>query len=496
MKLRTKFTALALSTFGLALLHGCGGDDEEDMNGAAGMAGTPGTAGEAGTPGTAGEAGTSAGGTPSTGGTAGTGGEAAGEAGMAGAAGMAGMGPTTFTVRIENVSDAFMYLMSGVFNTPVDADDPGGAGPGASYQFEFDAPPGSRLSFATMFVESNDFFYAPAQDGLPLFNEDGDARSGDITDEVFTWDAGTEVNQTLGEGADQPMQGGAETGDPDPNSSVRMAQDEDLPAVDEVIAVMLESDGLHFTVTIENISGDSSLPTAIAPGVFVIHDEDQTPLFEDGEDDFGMGLEALAEDGNPADLGDSLAAVTGLASPLAPGVWALTGSAENLLYEEGAPDFGDGLESLAEDGNPAGLAGSLADELDEGRTGVFNTPDGADAPGAAVPGGAYEFEVTAMPGDFLHFATMLVRSNDFFFGPADTGLALWDDEGNPIDGDITEDVMLWNAGTEVDEPLGAGPNQAPFQGGDSNIGPDENGDVAVVDTPPASDQVMVTISAE
>ncbi|MCT4646667.1 MAG: spondin domain-containing protein, partial [Carboxylicivirga sp.] len=75
-----------------------------------------------------------------------------------------------FKVTIENVSEAKEFLQSGVFNTPVGANEPGGAGPGHSYEFSFYAGPGHKVSFATMFVKSNDLFYAPSGTGIELYN--------------------------------------------------------------------------------------------------------------------------------------------------------------------------------------------------------------------------------------------------------------------------------------------------------------------------------------
>jgi len=42
--------------------------------------------------------------------------------------------------------------------------------PGGSYQFNFTANPGEKLSLATMFVQSNDLFYAPNGMGINLFD--------------------------------------------------------------------------------------------------------------------------------------------------------------------------------------------------------------------------------------------------------------------------------------------------------------------------------------
>ena len=44
----------------------------------------------------------------------------------------------------------------------------------------------------------------------------------------------------------------------------------------------------------------------------------------------------------------------------------------------------------------------------------------------------------------------------------------------PLTGDITAKMILWDAGTEVNEELGIGPNQGPRQKG-PNTGPDEHG---------------------
>ena len=60
---------------------------------------------------------------------------------------------------------------------------------------------------------------------------------------------------------------------------------------------------------------------------------------------------------------------------------------------------------------------------------------------------------------------MYVQSNDLFLSPGDTGIALFADDGLPISGDITNQIDLWDAGTEVNEEPGVGANQAPRQAG-------------------------------
>lgn len=131
---------------------------------------------------------------------------------------------------------------------------------------------------------------------------------------------------------------------------------------------------------------------------------------------------------------------------------------------------------------------------------VFNTPDMEEEPAPAFPGSAYTFTFTAVPGDHLSFATMLVQSNDLFFAPGENGIALFDDMGNPVHGDVTRTVWLWDAGTEVNEEPGVGENQAPRQA-DADTGEDEMGTVLRIgevmdsfDYPATAALIRVTIS--
>ena len=269
----------------------------------------------------------------------------------------------------------------------------------------------------------------------------------------------------------------------------------DYGAVTDIITVSITSDGATgFTVTIQN-NNDSTTP--LAPGVWVVHSS-AGPLFTDGVADSGDGLEGLAEDSTPGDLAAALAADTGVNGVLAPGVWAVHSVAEPL-FTDGAADRGDGLEGLAEDGNAADLAAVLADQSGVAGSGVFNTPVGADGSGPAEPGASYEFTISARPGAWLSFATMFVQSNDLFYAPDDTGIALWDADGNALDGDITSQILLWDAGTEVNQAPGIGPDQAPRQSG-PNTGADEGGVVQVVDDgfsyPATGNVIRVTISAQ
>ena len=205
-----------------------------------------------------------------------------------------------------------------------------------------------------------------------------------------------------------------------------------------------EDDTVTFRVRIQNISPDGDAPTLFAPGAWALH-SNADPLFTNGEADRGEGLESLAEDGDPAKLVETL---------LAKGLTA----------------------------------------------GNFNTPVCADSPRPLQTGEFYEFEVTASPETpYLSFATMLAQSNDLFLAPSVNGIALFDEDGKAIGAqDVTDQLLMWDTGTEANEEPGAGPNQAPRQSG-PNAGPaDEIATVRPVDDgfsyPDVADLVKVYIS--
>lgn len=182
------------------------------------------------------------------------------------------------------------------------------------------------------------------------------------------------------------------------------------------IALGQDSMATKFTVQIENITKPDAFTSstgvkwslAFSPGVAVVH-TDKGPIFTAGKKDRGQGLEAQSEDGDPSMLAKSL-------------------------------QGGKGIKSVA----------------------VFNTPVGAKTPGPITPGTAYEFTITAMPGDRLSITTMMGQSNDWFYAPNESGIALFKN-GKAVSGDITSHIILWDAGTEVNQEPGIGSDQGPRQ---------------------------------
>jgi len=113
---------------------------------------------------------------------------------------------------------------------------------------------------------------------------------------------------------------------------------------------------------------------------------------------------------------------------LSPGMWVVYD--KNIrLFKEGKP-AATGLEMQAEDGNPEGLIKMLEAEHHTGH-GLFNTPLGASAPAPILPGGVYEFTVTAKRGMKLMIATMFGQSNDWFYAN-EKGIELFDKNGKPV----------------------------------------------------------------
>jgi len=116
--------------------------------------------------------------------------------------------------------------LHGVFNTPVGAMAAGPIRPGDSYEFTVTASPGMKLFMTQMFGQSNDWFYAPGANGIALFDAKGAPVSGDITDQFYLWDAGTEKDEEIGIGPNQgPRQKGPNTGE-DERGVVHRVKDE------------------------------------------------------------------------------------------------------------------------------------------------------------------------------------------------------------------------------------------------------------------------------
>ncbi|MFT6001211.1 MAG: hypothetical protein ACI81P_003680 [Neolewinella sp.] len=114
---------------------------------------------------------------------------------------------------------------------------------GESVTFSINAVPGDKLQFGTMFVQSNDWFYAFSGNGVELFNGNT-PLSGDLTSRVNVYDAGTEQDTAPGAGPDQkPVQEAMVTNvGPDEDENIARASDRHnftIPATSAVIKVTI-----------------------------------------------------------------------------------------------------------------------------------------------------------------------------------------------------------------------------------------------------------------
>ena len=162
--------------------------------------------------------------------------------------------------------------------------------------------------------------------------------------------------------------------------------------------------------------------------------------------------------------GEVLKSASGQTAPFvsAPVFWAVHTTATNPIFVAGERDTGLGLELLAETGEPTHLVKKLGAKSGLVSVGGVAVPVGTTIESPLMPGQSYEFEIVARPGQFFSSAWMFGQSNDLFYSN-DRPIALFTTAGKPVSGDMTTQLALWDTGTEVNEEPGFGPNQGPRQ---------------------------------
>ncbi|HEX5963564.1 MAG TPA: spondin domain-containing protein [Gemmatimonadales bacterium] len=197
--------------------------------------------------------------------------------------------------------------------------------------------------------------------------------------------------------------------------------------------------------------------------------------------------------------GEALKLSNGGSSPFvsAPVLWVVHTGTANPIFTGGKRDAGEGLELLAETGDPSALVKVLPARAGIVAAGGVARAVGATADGPITPGQAYEFQISAQSGQLLSTAWMFGQSNDLFYSN-DRPIALFDASGAPLSGDLTTRLSLWDAGTEVNEEPGLGPNQGPRQAS-PDAGTTESQVIAHVRDkytyPPTGQVLRVTIRA-
>ncbi len=342
-------------------------------------------------------------------------------------------------ISFENVLEPKNFVESGAFVGM------GGAGvdapvvlPGSSISFKFHAGKGQALMFATMYGASKDWFFAPENPGLKLFNNDGTPITGDVSSQIMLWDNGTKDNMTgAAESADIMKVDGVDA------SKLMKLKLDYIPSSSE------------FTLTITNTSGGTANETPFSPGVWAISNVfggkllNDMPFYKAGAKS-NAEITAIAQSGDNSLLSAKIMADTGIITGISPAIVVVYTGDVNPIYEAGKKDAGMGLLNLAQMGDGSMLKASL-----EKMSNVKKVYIAGNAP--VAPGEKVEVMFESTEGDHVAYATMFGYSNDWFYA---------NDAMIPASfkGDVTEKTALFDDGTAVSQYPGAGNAQGLFTG--------------------------------
>lgn len=193
----------------------------------------------------------------------------------------------------------------------------------------------------------------------------------------------------------------------------------------------------------------------------------------------------------PGDLATSAGATDIV---LAPGLLVVH-DADWPVYAEGEAASA-GLEALAEDGDPATLAAALEAEAAVRSAQVVSIRDAETYAESPIhPGESASVETPLTAAHRVTFLAMFGQSNDAFVATPPAGLTLDGTEAPALG------LGLWDAGTELNQEPGVGSDQAPRQAA-ANTGADEGGVVHQLASPDDAGWTwpavadFVTLSAE
>lgn len=342
-------------------------------------------------------------------------------------------------ISFENVLEPKNFVESGAF---VGIGGPGVDAPvvlpGSKISFKFHAGKGQALMFATMYGFSNDWFFAPENPGLKLYNDDGTPIKGDVSSQIRLWDNGTKDNMTGLEEKAKIM----EVNGVDASKLMKL----------ELAYVATSSE---FTLTITNISGNTANETPFSPGVWAVSNVfggkllNEMPFYKKGEMS-NDEITAIAQSGDNSLLSAKIMADTGIITGVSPAIVVVYSGEVNPIYEVGKKDAGMGLTNLAQKGDASMLKMSL-----EKMSNVKKVYIAGNAP--VAPGEKIEVQFDAAENDHIAYATMFGYSNDWFYA---------NDAMIPANfkGDVTDKTALFDDGTAVSQYPGAGNAQGLFTG--------------------------------
>ncbi|MCD8094341.1 MAG: spondin domain-containing protein [Bacteroides sp.] len=292
--------------------------------------------------------------------------------------------------------------------------------------------------FATMYGASKDWFFAPENPGINLYNDDGTPITGDVSSQIRLWDNGTKDNMT----------GTAE--------SANIMEVEGVDA-STLMSLKLEyvASSSEFTLTIMNTSGSTANETPFSPGVWAASNVfggkllNEMPFYKK-EEMSNAEITAIAQSGDNTLLSAKISDNTGIITGISPAIVVVYTGDVNPIYEAGKKDAGIGLTNLAQMGDASMLKTSL-----EKMSNVKKVYIAGSAP--VAPGEKVEVQFDATENDHIAYATMFGYSNDWFYA---------NDAMIPASfkGDVTEKTTLYDDGTAVSQYPGAGNAQGLFTG--------------------------------
>ncbi|REC73399.1 hypothetical protein DRF60_19425 [Chryseobacterium elymi] len=342
------------------------------------------------------------------------------------------------TITVENIIESKALTQFGTFknagSSPV-------INPGESASFTFYAGKGQAVSFAAMYGNSNDLFFAPANPGIKLYQNNGDPVTGDVSSQIRLWDNGTRKNEPTGPAVNHP---GEAEDTPLNVTEIALA----TPASQLLKAELTHEGGTKFTLKLSNTSGGTANETPISAGVWAVSHISGTallkddPIFSPGKLS-ANGLTDLAELGKTIPLEQYLTGITGPNSAFSPVLVVVYSGNDNPIFKTGENDRGEGLKELSQEGNADVLATFL--KAKPGIKEVFVLKD--PATGVLQPringnnGGKASQVISTRKGDRIALATMYGQSNDWFIAAMNNGV-----DGSTR-GDISSIIGLFDSGT-------------------------------------------------
>ncbi len=82
------------------------------------------------------------------------------------------------------------------------------------------------------------------------------------------------------------------------------------------------------------------------------------------------------------------------------------------------------------------------------------TFQGTGSPALILPGQSVAITFSAAKGEAISFVSMYGASNDLFFAPENPGILVYDNDGKPVEGDVSLLVKLWDNGSRVNQAPG------------------------------------------